>query len=269
MLQFIEETPSTHNLLKADPQAYAPGLMIAARRQTAGRGQRGNSWESEDGKNLCFSMIWKPCGIAPAEQFSISEATALAIAELLGSYHIVAKVKWPNDIYVGDKKICGILIDHSLMGSSICHSIISAGLNVNQTIFRSDAPNPISMALAVAGDESAAIPANAAGHVHTPMQVEGHPRFNIDEIAGQLHEILLRNLKTAESPEGRAALHAAFMKELYRGAGFHPFFDVIKGEHIEARIAGIAPTGTLTLQLRNGETRSYAFKELSFSISNC
>ena len=142
----LDQAESTHMLLKS--QEYAdlePYTMVMARRQTKGRGQRGNSWESEDGKNLTFSMKARPDWLHPSRQFAISEATSIAIVTLLKEYGIAASVKWPNDIYVGHRKICGILIDHSLQGMEITGSVISAGLNVNQIRFLSDAPNPVSM----------------------------------------------------------------------------------------------------------------------------
>ena len=144
---WLDHTPSTHQLLKLDPE-YArldPYTMVVARRQTAGRGQRGNSWESEDYKNLTFSMAVYPGWLPPAAQFSLSESVALAVVALLAQHGIKATVKWPNDIYVGNDKICGILIDHSLTGNTISRTVVSAGINVNQLRFLSDAPNPVSM----------------------------------------------------------------------------------------------------------------------------
>ena len=130
--------------------------VVAALSQTSGKGQRGNVWLSESGQNLTFSIVLKfPAKGLKAEmepmlaydQFVLSEITSLAIVDLLADFGIEAKIKWPNDIYVGDRKICGILIENSLRGEWIQHSIIGIGLNVNQRNFDVTLPNPTSMVL--------------------------------------------------------------------------------------------------------------------------
>ena len=107
---------STNSYVSHHAASLADMTMVIADAQTAGRGQRGNSWESEPGKNLTFTLLHRPKGVLPREQFAISEATALAVADFLEENGISAAVKWPNDIYVGDRKIAGILIEHSLTG---------------------------------------------------------------------------------------------------------------------------------------------------------
>jgi BirA family biotin operon repressor/biotin-[acetyl-CoA-carboxylase] ligase len=147
----IEQTASTNtytaNLLRSKKQVE--GTVIIAYNQTAGRGQDRNKWESEPFQNLTFSIILYPIFLNPAEQFQLSKAISLGIIDYLNTklpeYHKIIKIKWPNDIYVGDKKICGILIQNSITGSSLSDSVIGIGLNVNQSIFKSNAPNPISI----------------------------------------------------------------------------------------------------------------------------
>ena len=121
--------------------------VVSALEQTKGRGQRGNRWSSQPGENLTFSLIVKDFRIKANEQSAISQATALSLTKLLGRHGIEARIKWPNDIYAGDNKICGILIENSLKGMEIDWSIIGIGLNVNQTSFPEDLPNPTSMRL--------------------------------------------------------------------------------------------------------------------------
>ena len=130
--------------------------VVAALSQTSGRGQRGNVWLSEAGQNLTFSIVLKfPINVMAGEiepmhaydQFVLSEITSLAIVDLLADFGIKARIKWPNDIYVGDRKICGMLIENSLRGEWIQHSIIGIGLNVNQRNFDVTLPNPTSMVL--------------------------------------------------------------------------------------------------------------------------
>ena len=130
--------------------------VVAALSQTSGKGQKGNVWLSEPGKNLTFSVVLKfPATDIKSElepmlaydQFVLSEITSLSIVDLLAEHGIEAKIKWPNDIYVGDRKICGMLIENSLRGEWIQHSIIGIGLNVNQRNFDVSLPNPTSMVL--------------------------------------------------------------------------------------------------------------------------
>ena len=150
-IEWLDECVSTNTQVTEYPLSEE-GVIVAARCQTGGRGQKGNSWEAQPGKNLTFSAMWKPRGIAAREQFSISEAVALAVVDFLEDAGINAKVKWPNDIYVDDRKICGILIEHSVMGTEISRTIAGVGINVNQREFLSGAPNPVSMA-SIAGTE--------------------------------------------------------------------------------------------------------------------
>ena len=134
--------------------------VVAALEQTSGKGQRCNRWISSPGENLTFSVALKfpisggaatgKSGLEPMhayDQFVLSEITSLSVVELLAEHGIEAKIKWPNDIYVAEKKICGILIENSLRGEWIQHSIIGIGLNVNQRNFDVTLPNPTSMVL--------------------------------------------------------------------------------------------------------------------------
>lgn len=121
--------------------------VLSALEQTDGRGQHGNKWSSQPGENLTFSIVIKDFRIKSNEQSAISQVTALSLTDFLESHEISAKIKWPNDIYVGDEKICGILIENALKGQEIDWSIIGIGLNVNQLTFPDNLPNPISMGL--------------------------------------------------------------------------------------------------------------------------
>ena len=131
-----------------DP-AYAYEAAVASF-QTAGRGQKGNSWESEAGKNLLFSILAHPNNIKVQEQFYISQAIALAVSDSVMAavgpqYACDVSVKWSNDVYWKDFKMAGILIENTLQGSNILDTVVGVGLDVNQEVFVSDAPNPISL----------------------------------------------------------------------------------------------------------------------------
>ena len=139
----IDETDSTNRWLRE--QGGEEDMVVWADFQTAGRGQGTNKWESEQGKNLLFSILLHPKDIPANKQFAISMQVSLAICEALGERIGDLSIKWPNDIYWRNAKICGILIENRLQGSRIRDSIIGVGLNVNQRQFHSDAPNPVSL----------------------------------------------------------------------------------------------------------------------------
>lgn len=111
------------------------GTVVAAREQTAGRGQRGNTWFTEPGKNLTFSIVLKPSSLAAGEAHLLNYLASVAVAEFLEGYGVSCSIKWPNDIYVGRKKICGILVENSLSGGCVAASVIGIGININQTDF--------------------------------------------------------------------------------------------------------------------------------------
>lgn len=137
--------------------------VLSAVSQTKGRGQRSNTWLSEPGKNLLMSIVLKyaPHGESTSDSLAvqaydqqvISQITSLALVDLLAAHEIEAKIKWPNDIYVGNKKICGILIENTVLGKWMTSSIIGIGLNVNQRSFDAKLPNPTSMVLCSDGNE--------------------------------------------------------------------------------------------------------------------
>lgn len=242
----LEETASTNTWVSANRADLELPSLVYALRQPAGRGQRGNSWESEPGKNLCASAFFRPAGVAPQCQFAVSEAVALAVTDFLRHHGVEAKVKWPNDIYVGSRKICGILIEHAVTPGEILYTIAGIGINLNQLRFLSDAPNPVSLAM-ITGRE-----------------------YDVDDAAVLLSDMLERRISAIISADGEPgdpeALHEEFMKTLWRGdASRYPFADRLRGERIEASIAGVAPNGIITLDLGD-ERRSYAFKEIEFIL---
>ena len=144
---WLERVDSTNDEARRHISEIDNLSVVSALEQTKGRGQHGNTWLSMPGENLTFSLIVKDFRIKANEQSAISQATALSLTKLLGRHGIEARIKWPNDIYAGDNKICGILIENSLKGMEIDWSIIGIGLNVNQTSFPEDLPNPTSMRL--------------------------------------------------------------------------------------------------------------------------
>ncbi len=243
----IDSTDSTNSWIRRHSADITGSVLVYALTQTAGRGQRGNTWESAPGMNLTASALLYPEEVLPRDQFCISEAVALAVAATLEDLGVEAKVKWPNDIYAGDRKICGILIENSVTPSSIVSSIAGIGININQEIWLSDAPNPVSVK-------------QITGEGHEISDVALLLARNLERRLGQIAE------ETPDDPESpRKILHREYMGRMWRGEGRHPFRDVKRGEMITASIADVAPDGTLTLDLGT-ERRSYAFKEVEFLL---
>lgn len=239
---WIDEVPSTNSWLKERCGDFPMPAALIARRQTAGRGQRGNSWESEPDMNLTLSCIFTPPGTLPVtEQFRISEAVSLSVADFLKVRGVEAKVKWPNDIYVGERKICGILIENSLLGNSLSWSVAGIGLNLNQKRFVSDAPNPVSL-----------------------VQLTGREE-NLEEAATELLGLLQKRIAMLEEGTRREALHKDYHARLWRHDGAsHPFRDRRSGECFFGRVTGVEADGTLRLTGDDGAGRSFLFKEVSW-----
>ena len=163
-IMWSEELDSTNEEARRRISELDNLSVLSVERQTAGRGQRGNRWISAAGENLTFSIILKfrtgdaasaesagDSAVLPQlkakDQFVLSEISSLALVRLLENHGIRASVKWPNDIYIGSCKVCGMLIENSILGSSVSSSIIGIGLNVNQRNFDVSLPNPTSMLL--------------------------------------------------------------------------------------------------------------------------
>ena len=244
-LQSVGSTNTEMKTRAADLPDYA---VISAAEQTAGRGQRGNSWEAAPGENVTMSMLLRPKHIKASEQFYISQIVALAVASVLrgllrragaaAAGHVA--VKWPNDIYVGDRKICGMLIENTLSGRNILHSVAGIGLNVNQRVFVSDAPNPVSLYQLTDED------------------------WDVDEVIGRIvGEIMeLMSLYDREDAD-MDGLRSGYADLLWRRSGLYPYVDNVRHEEIMASVQSVAPDGMLTLRLADGSTRTYAFKEVA------
>jgi BirA family biotin operon repressor/biotin-[acetyl-CoA-carboxylase] ligase len=140
-IEFFEEVASTNDTVRGGSE----GTVAVAARQTAGRGQRGNTWCGSEGESLTFSAVLEPVFLEAAKQALLSESVALAVSDALLRYGIEARVKWPNDIYIGARKVAGILIENDVRGNVLTRSVVGIGLNVNQREFPAELPNPISM----------------------------------------------------------------------------------------------------------------------------
>ncbi len=255
----LHETASTNSYLSRMASILPSSTVIYTHNQTAGRGQRGNKWEAEPGKNLTFSMLLKDAAVSPAEQFFISEGVSLAVADFLSRYTDDITIKWPNDVYYRDKKICGMLIEHSLQGNKLKNSIIGVGININQEKFVSNAPNPVSL-----------------------CQIIGE-HLDLDKALHEVCELIERYTDfRGFTPERFAELHSRYLASLYRCDGLLHRFAVPAKEHadtlapvginpdgweqFDARITDVLPDGTLQLTLPDGTTSCFAFKEVAFVL---
>ena len=229
----IDETDSTNRWLKDHGEGT---MVVATDYQTAGKGCGSNAWESERGKNLTFSMLIHPDGIAAREQFHITEVVSVALCRTLQPYiYNKVEIKWPNDIYVGDRKLCGILIENRLQGNVIVDCIIGIGLNMNQRVFLSDAPNPVSM-----------------------YQLTGQETDR---------EALLADFLQTFDQEWQNKTNGSEYRELLYRKGKDGLYEDKTGRFV-ARLADVLPDGRLLLVDEEGKERTYAFKEVSFIIEN-
>lgn len=218
----------------ADKARY--GLFVAsADFQSAGRGQRGNSWESAEGSNLLFSILFFPHGVGVTHQFCLSQAIALAVCNSLNKLKDGFKIKWPNDIYYGEKKISGTIIETTWRGSLVDRCILGVGINVNQRRFESGAPNPVSL-FNIVGKET-----------------------DRRELLGAV-VVDFRNELQALYKGGEAELARRYNRELIWKDGVHRYRD--RGGEFCARFADVEPDGHLVLVDENNIRRRYMFKEV-------
>jgi len=235
----VETVASTNSYLKelARNRVLEEGTVVGTHNQTAGKGQRGNSWESEAGKNITCSILLYPSFLPVQRFFLLSEAVSLGIKETLDIYTGGITVKWPNDIYYQEKKIAGILFENELTGNVYTSSVVGIGLNVNQERFLSDAPTPVSL-----------------------KQITGKD-FDTETLLKELVEKILYSYEQLKSGYSETIIRM-YHDALYRKTGFHHFED--EAGIFNARINRVSDDGLLHLFTDRNEERSYAFKNVRF-----
>ena len=242
-----DENTSNKNAVLNDKGAKEIQL-VTTDYQTHGHGQVNTVWESARGENLLFSFLFRPEHITAGEQFFLSEIACLAVAHTLDAYTEGISVKWPNDVYHHDRKICGMLLRHTLSGAQISATLVGIGLNLNQKQFVGDAPNPVSL-----------------------RQIIGRP-VNREEVLCHFAHHFDRLLRAVTPPDpderhvGRQRLHREYLRRLYHRDGAHDYVDAASGETFSAHIVDVAPTGQLTLRTTDGRLRHYHFKEVRFVV---
>ncbi len=232
----VDSTNNYANQLIKEKEADE-GTVILAELQNQGKGQRGNSWESEAGKNLTFSIILRPRSLPAHKQFYLSMAVSLGIVRYLQSENLQAHVKWPNDIYIDRKKIAGILIENSLNRDIIDYSIIGIGLNVNQEKFLSDAPNPTSVLLEK----------NNASDLHIALE------NLLKALEYRLEQLYENKFKLIRDHYLEYLMLYGKLSNFSAGDRF-----------FSGTIIDVKETGELIVQLKDGRKESFGFKEISF-----
>ncbi|MBQ7530407.1 MAG: biotin--[Paludibacteraceae bacterium] len=261
---YVEQTDSTNSLmtrlLRGEEQQFASCLqedipLLYTGFQTSGRGQTGNGWESERGKNLLLTYLLREPKVNVTEQFRLNILASVVTHRTITAYlpenrRDSLTVKWPNDIYVGDSKIAGILVENSLTGSKIQHSIAGIGINLNQEHWIGGAPNPVSL-----------------------KQLTGLD-YNLHELV-QLFMTMLSFTLTWSAEQCRDY----YMQHLYRRNGYWPFAErevsstpsrIVRTEEgaktFQARIADIQNDGCIVLQKADDTVHTYHFKQIQFVL---
>lgn len=238
----LTRVDSTNNYAKNELAKSAPlseGTVILADHQFAGRGQINNTWDSEPGKNLTFSILLRPSFLSPDKQFMLNKAISIAVNDVL--CQIIGnevKIKWPNDIFANDCKLGGILIENIIQGSNWKHAIVGIGLNVNQTTFPANLNNATS----------------------------------IKKILGTDLDLKLLLASLCKAIEGwylqlKASKYDAINKHyqdvMYRLNETHKFR--IGGTEMQGKIVGVEDNGLLNVDFL-GNHRTFGFKEIEFVI---
>ncbi len=238
----LNEAASTNEeaavLIRKNPPPE--GTLIIAQRQTSGKGQRGNTWLSEPGQNLTFSIIFYPVFLEPDKQFFLSKTLALGVFDFTGKIlGQEVKIKWPNDIYCGDKKIGGMLIENTIGSHKIISSVAGIGLNINQVAFPGDLPNPSSFR-------------KITGILYSPEELLADLCLCIEARYLQLKGRRLQ------------AINSDYLSGLYR-FGERSLYSK-GGKCFYARITDVSDDGKLELQKENGKKDAFEMKEISFVI---
>jgi BirA family biotin operon repressor/biotin-[acetyl-CoA-carboxylase] ligase len=237
----LYETPSTnmfaHDLLKS--QVPQEGTVVITENQTKGKGQYNTVWESEPGSNLTFSLILYPDFLPADQQFLLNQAIALGVYDYVSQFFGgQVTIKWPNDIYVNNDKIAGILIENSLTSNMISSTVAGIGININQQVFSSAILNP------------------------TSFRMLTGQHFNIMECLSGVCRCIENRYRQLK--EGRFnLLHSAFTNAMFRYREMHPYRR--NGEIFYGRIVGVNPQGLLMLEV-NEMLRTFNLKEIAFIV---
>ncbi len=235
-----DELPSTNEMALeiAMRNDVVEGAVVQALHQSCGRGQRGTRWHSEPGQNLLLSIILKPTFLTAEAQFYLNKTVALAVADTLEHFvQFPVSIKWPNDIYVLEKKIAGILIQNTIQSQKIAISTIGIGLNVNQTHFDTTLPNPTSL--------------------HKLMR----QRFDLKVVRQHLFDALNDHYQRLRIDVKYG--DEQYLKQLYRRSEMLEF-ETLGGEKFIGAIVDVDRLGRLMIKDDQGQIRFFTLKQVSY-----
>jgi len=239
-LVILPECPSTNTLAAEMCQTgkATEGTVIITHHQTSGRGQRGNTWESGKGLNLTFSLVLHPVFLKVTDQFQLNKAVALGVRGVFKKYADDVCVKWPNDIMIGDKKVCGMLIENQLTGEKLSRSIVGIGINVNQKDFQVSTASSVS--------------------VQSGKEMDLVKMF--DELMRALEWRYLQ-LRSRESGVRSREMDNDYLKVMYWIDEVKRF--VIRDSEVVGIIRGVDDQGKLIVEI-NDAVQSFDLKEIKF-----
>lgn len=259
MIYHFDELTSTID--EARYEKYTHGDVVVAESQTAGRGQRGRVWSSTPGENLTFSVVLDTSFLRADEQFLLLQTVALALTDLFAGYGLDARIKWTNDIYIGDRKIVGVLIDHSMgPGGMLVRSGVGIGINVNQRVFEDWLPNPTSMALEAGRELSPSQYAFTACCYGRRPIVE---TFDRREVLERFYYLLMARFEALKYG-AREVLQCDYHSRIYRLDTLAQYI-LSDGTRFNATIRGVGPGGELLLETPVG-VKKYLYREVTFII---
>ena len=235
----LAKVESTNTYLSELQNPLPEGSIVWALNQTKGRGQNLHEWESEPNKNLTFSIILHPVFLPAYKQFYMSKVIALAVSDFISLHTDNVSIKWPNDVYVGNKKICGILIENIIEKTNLKQTIAGIGININQTKFASNAPNPVSL-----------------------TQLTGQ-QYDIKEMLLEVCELIDYRYTMLRNDEVET-IDKNFNEVLYQY--LKPCKYIADGEVFEGVIIGVEPTGELLIKDKANKIRKFLHKEVEFTF---
>ena len=270
-IMWLQSVDSTNDEARRHISTLDNLSVLSAFCQTTGRGQRGNTWSAKAGENLTFSVVLKYDSesfqrIKTIDQFAVSEMAALAVIDLLAAYEIEARVKWPNDIYVGERKICGILIENSIREEMLASSIIGIGLNVNQTEFDPSLPNPTSMALCNTSASWKSLPSLLEEFMDIFEGYRTRCQNNSDGFSWLRRQYLAKMWRMNETAR---YIEYTGLPSGHLNAPVTISFSADSGREFTGMIRGLTPAGNLLvedLSVYPARTREFSFKEISYMI---
>lgn len=233
----LDRVDSTNNYLAEMVRSVTlpEGFLVLAREQFAGRGQRGAKWAAEAGASLTMSLLYTPVFLKPEQQFYLSKAVALGVADAVQCFtNGRVQVKWPNDVLLNGRKICGILIENQVGASRKWHSVIGVGLNVNQSVFELGLKNATSL-----------------------LRETGKP-CNVETVTARVCEFIEANYLKLRA--NITALDARYRELLY-GTDEDLRYET-DDERFTGRVVDVDERGRLLLQPESGTVQAFDLKEI-------